>query len=65
MKKFIRKWLDIDLDRHQIILRLDAINEHLNSREPCKVCGHHRYTKKTSQRHDEIERARSRRRKRA
>ena len=35
MKKLIQKWLGIS-----------NIEEYLNSREACKICGYHRYTKR-------------------
>lgn len=66
MKNWLRQWLGIDglediaAHHHTAIMRID---NYLESREPCGVCGHHRYTKKTPQRHGEIERARKHRRK--
>lgn len=64
MKNLIRKWLGIEaddrgtkiilIDLHNDIRRIDA---YLEARAPCKICGHHRYTK-APERHDEIERKR-------
>lgn len=60
MKNWLRKWLGID--NIEVILvaqrgELLEINTYLDSREPCKACGHHRY-KKRPKRHGEIERDR-------
>ena len=52
MKNFIRKWLGIEQDllntsttMHGIYESVNRINEHLDSRKSCKICGHHRYHK--------------------
>lgn len=70
MRNFLRKWLGIDavyrmakLNRDSLILIQEYLDS-LASRESCKICGHHRYTKKL-QRYDEIERDRKSRRKKA
>lgn len=74
MKNFIRKLLGIEQDllntnttMHSIYESVNRIDEHLDSREPCKICGHHRYHKNVmshkSWRYEEIKRDRKRRKK--
>lgn len=48
MRNFIRKWLGMDELHKMICLNrksLIAIEEYLEARESCKICGHHRYIK--------------------
>lgn len=65
MRRLIRKWLGISALENITVIQRGAIveiNTYLDSREPCKTCGHHRYTKR-AKRYDEIERDRKRRKK--
>ena len=66
MRNFLRKWLGIETLSDQLIITNGVViahDDYLESREPCRACGHHRYQKKVPQRYDEIERARARKRK--
>ena len=51
MRNFIRKWLGINMLEDITVTQRGAIieiNTYLDSRAPCKICGHHRYTKKAA-----------------
>lgn len=48
MRNFLRKWLgipDINLDLIMAFAKIQDINTYLDAREPCQICGHHRYIK--------------------
>ena len=48
MRNFLRNWLGIPaLEDIAVVQRAEiiGINTYLDSRAPCKICGHHRYTK--------------------